>query len=517
MSTKATQTPSQSVVTTSATPLPGVETPKAPSRFLDRMTKGTHDGSVTATAPPDAPAPAATPAPAKPSKLEAARNLGQRQLRTRLADPPAPALSTTTTPTANEPAPAISTTTTPAEPPPATPPGKGNGKPPKRAKGYEGAPGGHVERLVKSVEKLAKTVVDQRNQPPAKQPDDVTLTSKQKRHLQVMAQMEEMYPDEYKGLAAKAKALIPKLAQFEADYKAKNPESTAEDLEEARAEFEESNGVAFDPDDFEEATWQLRTKPLNDKISEQQQTIQRLQVGEHKRQVRTVVATHAANAANEIVGAFSDVPEIAEVLDDKGNLDPDAVQKLLDNAKDPITAEVAVETIRASQEFAEGVVLAFNGQETPLLHNVAQFCQRIEQALAAQDPEQTKNDEGKYFMPRAQYMKLKDDERQDYYILTPDLVVTLANEEIIKMAKSDIEAEKKRLAKYAPKLGYNAGTAPAAPPAPAATPKPASPSSTATIPTAPSGTSATPPAGGFMERMKKGVSSTLLHGKTLVR
>ncbi len=480
------------VTTQVTTPIPGVVLDKKPSSFIDRIS-GKSPAESTGDVSPTA-------------KLDAARQANRPQVKKL---PTAVQPQTTTTTTA-EPETTTTTTAAPVEPP--------DKKPEKKArpvaKGYEKpVVSADVAELTKSV----KALVDHTVKTAPKAPAEIQLTRKQERQIAILAEMEAVYPEAYKGLAQRSKELIPKLAEFEAEFKKKNPDAEPSDIEDALIEFEETHGVKFDPDDYDEAKIRVITNPLQTAIKERDETIAHLSKGEQRRQLAPKIAQQSVTAGEEVLQGFGEeFTAGAAAIADDGSIDQEAAEKFIKEAKDPLGAEIAIAAVQSAQEFSRAVTLAFNGEQTPLMDAVVEWCIKMENSLAQKAPEDTVNDQGQHFMRRREYARLSEAEKENYYILTPDLVSTCANDEIIRLGKADIDKERSRIER----LGYKRATAaapepPVKPPTPVA--KPVSPSSSNPTPPAPV---AKPASGGgstFMDRFKSGVASSMLQGRTRVR
>lgn len=452
----------------------------AASAFFDRMSKGTAESKPAA------------PVIDSKARLEEMRKLaGKPTVITTTTTPPHEPLKTDVVTTAP-----VTTQTTTAEPP---------RKPRKVAKGYENLDAAAkrqaeaADRLADAATKLADASTAKTAEPAAPQ-----LTEEQQRNLDILATLEQLYPDRYKDASKKAQSLIPKIAA----WKESHPDATNEEIEAAVGEMEEKAGIPEVTErEFARAEFEIDNRPERERLAKLEQEQKRLLEKEREREViKPAVEQNSRAAVIEVAAEFGD--EFKSLVGSDGNVAEDAAAKFIDTAKDPVVAEIGVNAIQSVKSFAEAVVLAFNGKPTP---QVSAYCKGLEAQFSQEPPESLTDKDGRQWLPRSEYMKLPKDKRQDFWILGEKEVIKLATADIVKMAKEDIEVQREKVKKYAERYGLKpVETKQTTEPAPVA--KPTSPTVGNPNPTQTQQTNQ-PAASNFFERMKTGVRASGLEGR----
>ncbi len=446
----------------------------APKSFADRFKRTapgveveggaltTQPPSVT-TQPPRTTLPGTTQPPAttekpgvttEPPKYAPGSELEKADKARRLRNNPQSkfpqSLTTKTTTTAGTTTVGTSSTTTAAPGKKgATTEGTTTEKPKKRARGYEQVPG--LTEAAKALDSAAKALTAQAAKPtaPATQDDpDEGLDRSQKKVIAVLEVMETKFPDRYpKGFAANAKKVAKKIGEFKSEFIEKNADATEEEIEEAVVAFEEKSGVRYNDEDFEDARFDLANEPLRRKLEAQEKELERLRKSNKAQEIAPEITENAAIAAQEVAKELG----VEALLKPDGTLDESKVDKFIADHEDPELAEAAADAIKRSESFAEATVRLFAGEPTKLADQVSDFCIGLEQNFSKQPD--TSDDAGRTFITRATYDALPAEERAqldnsqhpDHWILTPDVVITMANDHLIARAHKIAAAEKEKM------------------------------------------------------------------------
>ena len=371
----------------------------------------------------------------------------------------------------------------------------------KRAKGYEEAPGAVTAAADKLADAAAKLASAAEKVAPAGKTEEkptekqLKLSSAEERYLKAMEVLPELFPDkeQYKDIAARARQFLTELPEFEekfdtsfrAKWERQNGDKFDDETERENA-FKEARDEAFaneserfkakfkidyDDDDLIEARVELRARPIEEKAKVAHTAA--ANVAEEKR-VESVIPL----AKNAKVSAVEDIraniaetlgPEYKGLIGDNGKLDDKVVASIADS---DIVSEIVQDGITRAQNFAEAVTLAFSGVNTPLIDQVYQFCVAQEESLKG-----TKDEDGKVFVPRMEFIKMNKQQRAGAWTLEPEMVIAMANDAIMGGVKTKITAEKEVLSKRIEKRGLAA-----AKPAAAKVAKPSAPSSVDHIP-----------------------------------
>lgn len=390
----------------------------------------------------------------------------------------------------------------PVEAPPATPaPAKAPAKRViRRAAGYEPQPTDKaVDKLAQAADKLADaaTKVGQQPAPPAAAPK-AEFTKAEQRQLKVLEAMQELYPERYSNIAKNAQRFIEELPDWETKWNddfakawdKKNGEKYDDDdkraaaLQKARdAAYEEAledrrkkYNIDYDEEDFEDAKDHLRTKPVKEELQKTQAELEALRKDKAQRDVKPVAEEHGQLAVQDIAANLKS--QLGDEFDGILSEDGAIVAEKLDLIADaPFVKRVLEGTAKQAKEFAEAVVIAFNGGQTPLLPEVERFCIWAEQKKSQAPEAEQRDDQGRMFAKRADYFKMTPAEQKKHWLLDAETAITMRNDEFLRAAKAgiddaraiaaEVEAHKGKLGK-ARGTGAQPQTTPAAAPASAA-------------------------------------------------
>lgn len=471
----------------------------------------------------DTPNKPAAPAAASQSFMDRMKKGIGQTTGTPVTELPTTTTTTTTEGTTTTTTEAAVTTTPPQQQPPkkaaaATPPQ------PRRARAYQDAPrpgpgeAQSVAKIAKSVEALVDTIVKTGGKaaPPAQE-----LSTAQKEHVENLRRMEVLFPDKYpKGLADRAAAVIPKVQEFEAQYRKEHPTADKEEITEAIADFEEKNGVVYDEIDLVEARVDRRYKPEVERMQKTERDLAAIRASQRAQSLEPVAVQESIKAMTEIAGKQGE--DFKGVIMDDGTIDKDAAEQVIEKSADKVEASYVINAMGDASVFARDVMRVYHGvrslRRTPeeskrVRAEISEYAFTLEDRLAAMPAEQTVDEHNRTFCTQEQYETLGDDEKRSYWTLTPELIITFANDDFLEAAKKAADNEKARIKRFAPSLGFaTAAAAPAAQAAPAVkpTPKPDTVSTSDVNPGGQPAKTATTGYSNFAQRMKTGVQAGLI-------
>lgn len=450
-----------------------------------------------ATPPQPPPDPKPTPEPPKPGAMAASASRLRSSFRGSEAQPKKEEKKEGESDPKEKPVAAPAEPAAPAAPAPAKAPAK---KVIRRAAGYEPGTEKAVDKLAQAADKLADaaTKVGQSAAPatPAAAPK-AEFTKAEQRQLKVLEAMQELYPDRYSNIAKNAQRFIEELPEWETkwnddfakDWEKKNGKKFDDDDERSAAMTKARDAayedalesrrkqykIDYDEEDFEDAKDHIRTKPVTEELQRTKAELEELRKDKTQRDVKPVAEEHGQLAVQDIAANLKSQlgDEFDGILAEDGSI----VEEKLDLIADaPFVKRVLESTAKQAKDFAEAVVIAFNGGQTPLLPEIERFCIWAEQKKA-QAPEAEQRDEnGRMFAKRADYFKMTPAEQKKHWLLDAETAITMRNDEFLRAAKAGIDDARAVAAEveaHKGKLGKARGTAPAGSEAPAPTPAPA--------------------------------------------
>lgn len=384
------------------------------------------------------------------------------------------------------------------KPAPATPEVKPAKRVIKRAKGYEEAPPAVSAEAI--AEASAKGVVKALKEHEQTAPANDGLNEEEQQEIAVLEFMEQNDPKKFKGVAARARAFISELAQANLD-----PENT-EDADKI-SELREKHRLNYTDRDVLLAQVRMENEPIKAKLRQTEKELEQVRQQATVASAKPEAHQAAVQASREVAAEFGDT--VLGALNADGSINADKAKAL---EEEDVAAPIKLDAVHRAQNFARATVLAFAGdvdpKSNPIVAQVSDYCIHLEQRIMAMPPEDRVDEHGREFLPAQKYERLSQKERANYYTLTPEFVIPIAQNEILKAAKANAELEEARYNKFLARKGAAPAPAAATPPAkpaaaaPATTPKPASPTvSDGSPPAAPATNGA--PSGGFFDRMKQ--------------
>lgn len=288
--------------------------------------------------------------------------------------------------------------------------------------------------------------------------------------LGVLEHMARQNPDKYGDpVAIKGRYLSSrsKLAEYQAKWEKDNPGETFDEDADEHAGWMESNVFAWDDDDFEDARIDMaakrhaqqiadeKVKAINDKLSE-------FEKKEKLRESQNAIMSEQMTAAKKLLGEFGN--EYAGVIKDDGSLDMPKLKALEDS--DPVGHEIRANMWRNLDievaevyPFTQGLK-PWDPNNKPLA-NFAAFADQQEKILMSLPPADRVDDQGRQFLPAAQYRALKDrpgEQQSRYWTYSTRELCQLRAAFYAAQANKIIAQDKERLRKMAASMGIQLPT-----------------------------------------------------------
>jgi hypothetical protein len=329
---------------------------------------------------------------------------------------------------------------------------------------------------------------EQAGEPPIKSeqpPKDTTgpeeafiqkLDTAEKRRLEVLARMEALYPDKYKGIRDRYLASLKEAEEYAAKWEAENPDETwrDEDHEDELAEIARKHQIAWDDDDYNEALVELKAEERLARIAEdvEKRLAEKQTTEAQKQQIAASIATDTDNLIRETVQEIretlgSDDVDL-DIYDSNGRLDQEKLAKIAE--EDPIAYRTIVGTIAGGlAPAAFELMQIWRGVKAYDPHNpthqwLDNFIIEKEQQIAAL-PKEKRVYNGKDFAPLEKYAKMSPAERERYWTLREEDALLMLRHHFAETAKTAYQKEIEVIEKWtAKKHGLAKDQAKGAPP-----------------------------------------------------
>lgn len=409
-------------------------------------TKDTTPPAAAAT-PAPAPAPEPTPAPPPPAPTTAPPEPPTEKID--IAD----AMLITQRPKKkkDEPAPAPPPPTPPAEPkkedapppaaaaPEAQPPAPDKPKPKRRPPQPPAQPAGlTAEDAARIAAETVKAVMPQQDAPVDDLPDDL------RRQEGVYKELESLYPDKYRGILRKV-AGFRKAEVVRADaWEAANPGRMYNADDPEHAEWYAKNQPKVDPDDIEEARFEVRyrkrrERDLDPKLKEAERTITQLR---------------AEPQAEAAVGEFG--RSVFSAIDPSTVQSKEAYEKWA--TENPVVVEIAKEVVQPVGDVVRAASLLWDGAtdfnpKDPSHDRARNYLTQLESEIVESGEELTDN-AGRRWVPIAEYLKTPANKRAGLFTTTKQNLVRYIALNVADQVKAAAKERLSLIEKYAQKMGF---------------------------------------------------------------
>jgi hypothetical protein len=370
----------------------------------------------------------------------------------------------------------VKTPKTTPEPPTPTPP----------------APGLTPEQLIDlGAQAAARAVAAHKPTEPAKPDPNAGLSADEREDLTVIERMAELYPDKYKDAPQEYRESISKLAAYKAEWEKEHPGMDFDQDAAEHQDWMEKNVLGWDDKDYRRAEVAIAVQEsLGKQEVAAKERREREQRAEEERQKRLAAEMPAIikqqiGAAKEFLKTIA--PEFAEVLSDAGVEDREKVKALQEAAPEAhdvvnrLWNQLDVETSELMMVMAK---LKPYDKNNPVHVELDEYTAGLEQSAITKSRAGYREN-GRPYLPLAEWLKKSPAEREQYWSLTADRVILLRAHKLAAAAKKDIAAREEIAQRIAKARGVElparnakvqaVALAPASPAVPVATAKPVTP------------------------------------------
>lgn len=266
------------------------------------------------------------------------------------------------------------------------------------------------------------------------------------RRLEVLRHMETMKP-ETKGVVERYQESKAKLEEYKSQWAKDNPDKEFNPDDEEHADFvdELESEIGYDEDDYTEALADIRAEQ---KFTEKSKTLEsKLTKIERAEKLREEAPKLAAVAETTGNAFWKDMGEGFEHVVKDGQLDVKALSEL--KASDPVAHDIVVGAAQSVEIAAQVITKLANGLEEYDDKNdthraLANFAVTQEQKLMQRPREKRLDEEGREFLPKAQYLALPESQRRHHWTFGADDLIYMARVSVGKQAKERLAAEEQK-------------------------------------------------------------------------
>lgn len=305
------------------------------------------------------------------------------------------------------------------------------------------------------------------------------FTPSDERKIAVLAQMEKMYPDKYKGAPDKFKSSLTKIAAYAEKWSKDNPSKEFNEDDEEHTEFFDKNNLHefWDAEDFDDAKTQIKV----DKALEEERRSTNKRLGEVDRKFKAsspetlqAIDTDQIGAARQYWKMLGEV--FTAVIKEDGTVDEAKAKELRE--ADPIAFDLRLKAAtRLDHEVAE-IYRLMNGLTEPMdkppvrsehpnaeafaramqafrLHSeLNNFAAAAETRLSQEAQEDRLDGDGRDFLPADKYYALPKDKREEkFWTFTARDLAVLRASHLAHETHQIVSAEEEKLKKYAAARG----------------------------------------------------------------
>ena len=363
-------------------------------------------------------------------------------------------------------------------------------------------------------EELAAAMKREKAEPPPSA-EEVQLNRAEQRQLRVLTKLEEVAPDQYKGIGTRFKKAVGEIAKLDDSrdaWMSKNNEDDAawnEYRQRQQEQILERNKVQWDDDDFEDAKLALATDPIQSELKETKKKLEQYERNAASQDVRpkadAIAVASAQEVAKDLLGDSA-----KEIIGTDFKMTKENREKIIES--DPVAGPIIADAMGRVASFSAAVEEVWHGTANADTEKaIAKYCFELQKNILAM-PQDQRVLNGRMFATIEQYAKIKAADKGNYWTLDPDFVRDAFKDDILERAKPAIESERARFKKYQERNGTPTAKAEApkqaAPASSAQTPKPVSPSTGApsTPPVNSGGAKPAAQSGKFFDFLRKGSS-----------
>jgi len=290
-----------------------------------------------------------------------------------------------------------------------------------------------------------------------------TPTGPEARHLEVLARLEKMWPDEYKGASKRYQDAQTRIEAYRKAWEKEHPgESFDEEADEHKEYYDKNDLFEFwDSRDYARAAGNIEAERIasekkddsgNDDIRKELTELKRK---ENLREARQTIAQEQTNVARDF---WKEVGEdFADLVHENGEINREKLDEL--KQTNPIAFDYytrAATNLNHEIEALYSIMhdLAKYDPQNPAHAAMGKFGEMMEQNLASKPTQERLDEKGRVFMTGKDYYALPKDKRDKYWTLTYNDIAYHRAKVLAGSMKKAIQSEEERLDQFAAARGY---------------------------------------------------------------
>ncbi len=292
------------------------------------------------------------------------------------------------------------------------------------------------------------------------------LPEAEQRKIETLKVLEELYPDKYKGISEKYREGIIAGMEYAKKWQEENPDEEFDESDPEHEDFFKKHDVHWEDEDYLEALAEVKLRAklpeVEGKLSGKVQKIERM---EKLRELAPVIDKHQAAAAKLFFDSLD--PELGKIIRPDGTVDHELLRHF--SEQNPVLTSIAV------GHFAQNVVEPLAAEVFKLYQGLTDFDQnrqdhrflnefvlRCEREISALPAEKQRDNQGRSFLPAADYYKLPPQKREQYWTLSYADVTPMLADAIARDAQKIVEQETQKYRSWAKMQKLPLGDAPEA-------------------------------------------------------
>ena len=276
------------------------------------------------------------------------------------------------------------------------------------------------DKLSQSVAKAIKKSEPEAPKEPT--PASPTMSAKAKRKLDNLSKMEELYPDQYKGVSQRYANFVQQESEYKAKWESEHPGETFDMDDAAHDRFYDKHDVTYDKDDYLEAVAERR--------AEQRTADVRQELDRHRREAEMQ-------------------PKLKELRKD---VRKQVVNDFKDDMETPVIGELVSQQATYAEEMVETIHRLFNGSAydpaNPLHANAERLAAMAEQSMQQQPADKQLDGQGRRFTPLNSFVSMTPEQQAQSWTLSADQVAQFAVGAIQSATANQVKAKTDELERY---------------------------------------------------------------------
>lgn len=277
--------------------------------------------------------------------------------------------------------------------------------------------------------------------------EEPELSHDDKRKVAILARMEQLNPEKYKGLPTKYTKSLSALEDYAKKWETDHPGQEFDEESPEHEDFFKANDVDWNDLDFTEALADIRAEKHSQEATKRSdETLEGLKQAEKLREAQGKIVAEQNNAALKYWQVLGD--DVADFVKPDGSVNSERVEAL--RASDPEGLEIRVRAAQALDVEVSEIYKLYNGltKNDPannVIHrNLNQFAASKEQELSSKPMQAKMNAEGQEFLPAARYYAMPVAERANYWTFSGSELAFLRAKELADITRKRLELNEER-------------------------------------------------------------------------